>query len=68
MQEYFWPTEGLPPTLSIALNFINQIGGARLGGATKELPANLDTQKETPKSQISIWIELFWNAFLGCKC
>ena len=40
--------------LMLATSFNNQIGGAGLAGASKELPANLDTQKETQKFQISI--------------
>ena len=46
---------------------INQIGGARLVGATKQLPANLDTQKETPKSQLSIGIFVFGACFGGAN-
>ena len=52
------------------ISYLIQIGGAlgRLGGATKELPANLDIQKDTPKSNIPFEILVFWKVFLGCKC
>ena len=46
---------------------INQIGGARLGGATKELPANLDAPKGTPNQRIPFANSLFRGSCLGTR-
>ena len=67
LQKNFW---GL--RLGIILLYggpVNQIGGAlgRLGGATKELPANLDTQTDTQKPRILFEILVFLGGVFGME-
>ena len=72
IKDFVAPFRAVRPSMSLIVgvrdrrpSVRNQIGGplGRLGGATKELPANLDIQKGTPKSQFLSGIPFFGAPF-----